>query len=298
MRQSDSNLLHSGERIERLLEEVHAMAGKPAWQRVDELIRLVVELYGTGLSRIVELLQVDGTVEELRERLLADELVASLLLLHGLYPRDIATRVLAALEKVRPYLGSHGGDVDLLGIDEAGGVVRLRLGGSCDGCPSSMVTVKLAVEAAIKEAAPEISRVEVQGLAESNEGLRPIESLIAKAYANGDGGTSTLPAWKSFDDETPKNPGELLLAEVAGEPIMLCRVGKQLYAYRGKCPACGTTIEIGALRGEVLSCASCGMSYNVHFAGRSLGGNGLHLEPIPLLENESGVKIALPGASL
>lgn len=274
------------------------MAGKPAWQRVDELLRLVVDLYGTGLSRIVELLQADGTVEELRERLLADEVVASLLLLHGLYPRDIATRVLGALEKVRPYLGSHGGDVELLGIDEAAGVVQLRLGGSCDGCPSSMLTVKLAVEAAIKEAAPEISQVEVEGLAESNEGSRPVESLLAKAHANGNRAASRLPAWKSFDDEAPKNPGELLLAEVAGEPIMLCRVGKQLYAYRGKCPACATTIETGALRGEVLSCASCGMSYNVHFAGRSIGGNGLHLEPIPLLENENGVRIALPGASL
>jgi Fe-S cluster biogenesis protein NfuA/nitrite reductase/ring-hydroxylating ferredoxin subunit len=298
MEHSDTDLRHSGERIERLLEEVRAMAGKPAWQRVDELLRLVVELYGSGLSRIVELLHFDGTVEELRERLLADKLVASLLLLHGLHPQDVATRVSDALEKVRPYLGSHGGEVELLGIDEETGVVKLRLGGSCDGCPSSMVTVKLAVEGAIKELAPEITRVEVEGLADASETPQSIESLLAKTHATGSGPSSKLPSWQSFDNTAPQNSGDLLMAEVAGESIMLCRVGKQLYAYRGKCPSCGSIIETAVLHDEVLTCASCDTSYNVHFAGRSTGGNGLHLEPIPLIENEAGVKIALPGAAL
>ena len=71
--------------------------------------------------------------------------MASLLLVHGLHPYDVETRVARALDGVRPYLGSHGGDVELLGVTDDG-VVRLRLLGSCDGCPSSSVTLKLAVE--------------------------------------------------------------------------------------------------------------------------------------------------------
>ncbi len=63
----DTDFRHSGERIEQLLEEIRKMASRPAWQRVDELMRLVVELYGEGLSRIVELMQFEGTVQELRE---------------------------------------------------------------------------------------------------------------------------------------------------------------------------------------------------------------------------------------
>lgn len=297
----DNDYRQSGERIERLLEELRAMAGRPALQRVDELIRVIVELYGAGLSRIVDLLSLDRPIEELREQLLKDELVASLLLLHGLHPKDIATRVSEALEQVRPYLGSHGGDVKLLAIDEAAGVVKLRLGGSCDGCPSSMVTVKLAVEGAIKELAPEITRIEVEGVADPVDGPRQVEALLAKTHANGNGASgshSNLPAWKSFDSSAPKNPGELLMAHVTGEPIVLCRVGRLLYAYRGVCPSCGSLIEDGALHDEVLTCASCDERYNVRLAGRSLGGSGLHLDPIPLLENESGVKIALPGAAL
>jgi Fe-S cluster biogenesis protein NfuA len=115
-------------------------------------VRLVVELYGAGLERTVEL-----AGPEVTERLVEDELVASLLVLHGLHPKDTQTRVVEALDKVRPYLGSHAGGVELLGVDPDG-VVHLRLEGSCDGCPSSTQTVKLAIERAIEEAAPEVDR--------------------------------------------------------------------------------------------------------------------------------------------
>ena len=98
----------AGERIERLLEEIRASASPPCWQRVDELMRLVVELYGAGLARILEIVGDDADAAGLRARLTADELVASLLLVHALHPEDIPTRLRTALARVRPYLGSHG----------------------------------------------------------------------------------------------------------------------------------------------------------------------------------------------
>jgi len=112
----DTDFRQSGERIERLLEELRGMAGRPALDRIDQLIRLIVELYGAGLARIVDALCLDASIEEIRKQLLKDELIASLLVLHGLHPKDLATRVSEALEQVRPYLGSHGGDVELLTI--------------------------------------------------------------------------------------------------------------------------------------------------------------------------------------
>ena len=60
-----------------------------------------------------------------------------------------------------PFLATHGGDVELLGIDDRAAAVKLRLLGSCDGCPSSAVTLQSAVERAIMEAAPEIVRIDV-----------------------------------------------------------------------------------------------------------------------------------------
>ena len=84
------------------------------------------------------------------------------MVVHDLHPEDLATRVAAALESVRPFLGAHGGDVELLGLDGALGAVHLRLLGSCDGCPSSAVTLRTAVESAIAEAAPEIVIIDVE----------------------------------------------------------------------------------------------------------------------------------------
>jgi Fe-S cluster biogenesis protein NfuA len=84
--------------------------------------------------------------------------------LHGLHPVPVRERVIGALDEVRPYLASHGGGVELLGV--ADGVVRLRLEGSCHGCPSSAATLRGAVEEAIARAAPDVERVETEGVAE------------------------------------------------------------------------------------------------------------------------------------
>ena len=91
------------------------------------------------------------------DRLTADPLVEGLLLLHGLHPLDVDTRIQRALDQVRPYLGSHAGGVQYLGVTD--GIARLRLEGSCHGCPSSTVTVRLAIEGAVQDAAPEVTEV-------------------------------------------------------------------------------------------------------------------------------------------
>src|ERR687897_2553146 len=106
--------------------------------------------------------------EQLKEQLLGDELITHLLLLHGLHPVGVKTRVLGALDEVRPYLESHGGNVQFLGIGD--GVARLRLEGSCSGCPSSTMTLKLAIEEAIHKAAPDVESVEAEGITEERHG--------------------------------------------------------------------------------------------------------------------------------
>jgi Fe-S cluster biogenesis protein NfuA len=132
-------------RIDALLDDVHDV----------ELVQALVELYGEGLARIVA--HDPGCVAAVA----GDEVVSYLLLLHGLHPVPVEERVLGALADVRPYLEQHGGDVELLGVD--GGVARLRLQGTCNGCASSTATLKLAIEDAIQRAAPDIESVEAEG---------------------------------------------------------------------------------------------------------------------------------------
>jgi Fe-S cluster biogenesis protein NfuA len=154
-----------GDRIEHLLDLLQATADPDSWARAQELLALVTDMYGAGLARIVELAgaEPDRPASALMSTLAADDLVASLLVLHGLHPDDLAARVEQALEGVRPYLATHGGNVELLGVDDALGAVLIRLLGSCDGCASSSITLKLAVERAIAEAAPEVARIVVEG---------------------------------------------------------------------------------------------------------------------------------------
>ena len=158
---AQQNLRAVGDRIEQLVGELRSGLDPVTWRRVEEALALVTDLYGAGLAIVVR-----EAGPSLLARLLDDELVASLLLLHGLHPYDLAERVQQALVDVRPYLGSHGGDVEILELDEATGTLRLGLLGSCDGCPSSTATLKYSVERAIQEAAPEIVHLVVEGLAE------------------------------------------------------------------------------------------------------------------------------------
>jgi Fe-S cluster biogenesis protein NfuA len=147
-------------RIEQLLEQLDTLADPAARETGTELVQTLVELYGEGLARIVALAAERDDGGALAGALAGDEVVAHLLLLHGLHPVPVEARVESALEEMRPYLGSHGGDVELLGVDE--GVVRLQLQGTCSGCPSSTQTLRHGIEEAIHKAAPDIERIEAR----------------------------------------------------------------------------------------------------------------------------------------
>ncbi len=146
-------------RVEALLGEIE---GDP---RAAEAVQAVVELYGEALARML------AGADPVQ-----DDLVSHLLLVHDLHPVDVETRVRDALEEVRPYLGSHGGDVEFLGVEE--GVARLRLAGTCNGCPSSTVTLKNAIEEALWRAAPDLVRIEAEGVADPAPTLLQIGSLV------------------------------------------------------------------------------------------------------------------------
>jgi Fe-S cluster biogenesis protein NfuA/nitrite reductase/ring-hydroxylating ferredoxin subunit len=248
------------------------------------LVREVVGLYGAGLERIIR-----AGDPGLAERLATDDLVASLLLVHGLHPHDVHRRVSDALDRVRPYLGSHGGDVDLLEID--GDTVRLAFQGSCKSCPSSAVTLELAVEDAIRAAAPEISSIEVitaePATSPADSGFIPTESLLARLHSNGHGqGT-----WHPVPELAELAPGEVGGFAVANTTVLACRVDDGTFAYRDHCPVCDDTLAGAELRGPQLRCPRCRTDFDVVHAGA--GANGAHLDPLPLLTRDGVLSVAL-----
>jgi Fe-S cluster biogenesis protein NfuA len=149
------------ERIEQLIARVEECPDPGAVAAAREMVQTLLDVHASGLGRM---LQIIAAEEDCGEQVIAacrgDETVQGLLLLHGLHPDSLEERVLAALEQVRPYLNSHGGDVEL--VELSGDGVRLRMEGSCHGCPSSQATLKLTIEQAILALAPDVGTIELE----------------------------------------------------------------------------------------------------------------------------------------
>lgn len=279
---SEAQWRTAGDRIQTLLDSC-AAGGAAAQERARQLVREVVGLYGAGLQRIMLLAQ-DGPGPGLAERLATDDLVASLLLVHGLHPHDVRRRVSDALDRVRPYLGSHGGDVDLVEVD--GDTVRLAFTGSCKSCPSSAVTLELAVEDAVRAAAPEISSIEVATAEPETTTVIPAESLLARVHSNGSS------SWLAAPELAELAPGEVAGYRVGVTTVLACRVGDQTFAYRDHCPVCDATLAGAKLLGAQLRCPRCQTDFDAVHAGASV--SGAHLDPLPLLVRDGVLSVALP----
>jgi Fe-S cluster biogenesis protein NfuA len=278
----------AGARVEELLDGLRA--GPPsAALAAEELVGLLVGLYGGGLAAIVELLGEQGEAGAAMLAALADDpRVEGLLLLHDLHPLDVDARIQRALDRVRPYLGSHAGGVQYLGVTD--GVARLRLEGSCDGCPSSTVTVELAIRGAVEDAAPEVTAVVVEGVAPAPEpGLLQIGRRPADGPPAGDAGGG----WILLPDLGPPS-SRPVSAAAGGTAVLVCSVRGTLYAYLDACASCGSSMARGQLAREELTCPACGAVYNVRMAGQGVLDPALHLDPLPLLADSRGVRVAMP----
>jgi Fe-S cluster biogenesis protein NfuA/nitrite reductase/ring-hydroxylating ferredoxin subunit len=287
--QDDAQWRTAGDRIQTLLDAASS-GGAAARDRAEQLVREVTDLYGAVLMRMMDV--ASAADPGLPHRFAADDLVASLLLVHGLHPYDVERRVSDALDSVRPYLGSHGGDVSLLGVDD--GVVRLQFQGSCKTCPSSSVTLELAVEDAVRAAAPEIASIEVIAAdKDSSPGVIPAESLMTNLHTNGHRST----AWQAVPELAELSDGEVGGFRVSGATALVCRVGGRdgggIYAYRDRCSACTGTLAGSRLSGAVLRCPNCGAGFDVVHAGAGVGGDS-HLDPIPVLVRDGVLSMAVP----
>ena len=285
------------ERVEQLSARVEELADPDARELAQALVTAVVAMYGDGLRRIVE--TIEGAREAgatIMDELSEDGAVASLLLIHDLYPVALEQRVLDALDTVRPYMESHGGNVQLLGLDD--GVARLALEGSCNGCAASRATLELAIKQALEEHAPDLAGLEVEGVVEeSAPASGGFELPMVHSTPADPGGLPVLtdahPArWVPLDGQAQLEPGQLAAIAVDGAPLLLANVDGSLLAYRDECASCGGSLRGGELRGGTLRCSSCEVEFDLPRAGRAAGGEPLQLAPVPLLQ-EGGVRVAV-----
>ncbi len=264
------NVRELSERVETLLGRLEPAADAAA------LLRTLVTLYGEGLTRILKALDGSPDRDRVLAALCADDFVASLLIVHDLHPVPLEQRIQEALENVRPYLRSHGGEVEIVDIG-ADGVLELQLRGTCDGCPSSSMTLKLAVERAIHSAAPEI--VEVRANTASAEPPLPLVST-----------------WETLEGLPDVSEPAFVRISIANTPLLLFQSKGQPYAYRDRCPSCLTAFDEPVLVWPFLRCSRCDETYDVVRAGK--GSNGkFHLDPLPIESVAGRLRVAIPAVT-
>lgn len=298
-------------RVSALTEELTEIADPRSRELSEQLVGAVIELYGEGMRRIVGALDEGGEgADDLRAKLASDNVIASLLLIHDLYPVPLSERVGEALDTVRPYLDSHGGGVELLSIED--GVARIRLEGSCKTCPASSATLELAVKQALDEAAPDLEGLVVEGIQDSEPapdstglelpvlqvkmddgGAHQYTSKTAEAQAALSAAAAAPPGWHGFDEADQLEEGRIRSALVHDIPLVVARVDGTLLAFRDSCTGCGAEVSAGTLLGGVLACPSCQLRFDLPRAGLAVDSSGVQLAPVPLLVGNEGVRIAL-----
>lgn len=313
------------DRVERLTADLEVVPD-PGRSLAEELVSAVLEVHGEGLQRILAALDRAGEAgEAVKAALVDDGVVASLMLIHDLYPVPLEQRVQEGLDSVRPYMESHGGNVQLLGIED--GVAKLRLEGSCSGCAASSATLELAVKKALQDAAPDLAGMDVEGvegdgssaedsasvpnprgathappaiggtplpLAPQGEDPLAAASVPAPAPGEASGSVPALAGWLDLDGVADLGDGLTTTAGAAGVDVLVANVDGTLLAYLDACPGCGGRLGSAMLEAGVLACPGCDARYDLPRAGRGLGGSGLQLGPVPLLrDGEARVRVAL-----
>src|SRR5258705_9726855 len=201
---NDINL--QGERIQKLIERIETLPYPAAKELIQECMEAVLAFYGQGLTRILQVVnEADAESQKVYRKLIHDDVIKGFLLIHDLHPLDVEARLGEALEKVRPYLKSHGGNVELVSLEN--GIARLRLQGTCQSCASSAVTLELAIKHAIEQACPDLVQFVVEGVASE-----PLSATASQTSAR------TRPDWKVVEDAQQ-------LAEGGWMPIRLGQCG-------------------------------------------------------------------------
>lgn len=258
-------------------------------QAVAELETLVGTLERDGDERALLLLQLmDAIHRPALELMLAGQLdhpiAAAVLAMYELVPLDEHSQVEEALDEVRPYIESHGGQLELLEVD--GGIVHVRLGGSCHGCAASAMTLRRGVEEKLRERIPWFEEIVAHEPEEADEaplpGALPMVQVGASASASavagaGNGGGDLLqiaqlkrPVFVDVGPIAELAPGTMKVADVDGNAILVINLDGEPYAFRNICPVDGRNpLDGGRLTGTVLICPWHNCAYDARTGKRA-----------------------------
>lgn len=268
------------EQVDRAMAEVRAL-DEGARNRAIALKQAVEAFHKAGLTTIIQRLKADPRGKELLFELVDDPLVYALFAMHGLVRLDLATRVARVLEQVRPFMQSHGGDVELVEVREA--TVFVRLHGACNGCSMSAVTLREGVEEAILSQIPEIRQVEVVPNAPGPALILP-EAIGVRAETG----------WTRGPRVEDVPPGTMVTLRAGAVEALIINLDNRLSAFRNACAHQGLPLDGGRLDPATgtLTCPWHGFCFDAE-SGECLTAPQAQLEPFPLRVEEGVIWVRL-----
>jgi Fe-S cluster biogenesis protein NfuA len=172
------------ERIGGLVQEIDAVADPALRATVKDLVQSMMDLHGAALVKTLDIVAGSGdSGMDVIDRLGRDPLVSSVLILYGLHPEDLETRVMKAVERVRPQLRKHGCELELIGTNE--GAIHLRVEAGSHTCGSTAKTAQSILEQALYDAAPDLTSLNIEGLGEKPaSGFVALDKLLGGVAAD------------------------------------------------------------------------------------------------------------------
>ena len=261
------------------LERMEGIEDERTREEVLALLEGIDVLHRRALGRLLELVTNLGG-SGLVERISQDPVVSTLLDMYDLPEADERTQVEHALESVYPYFKSHGGKLEVLGVEE--GRVRVRLSGSCEGCPGTATTLKRVVEEALREGFPGFKEL----VAEEPPPPAPEKPIqLGRKPVR-------RPRWVSVGPLEELEAGQMRALRPEGTHLILVRLNGEVYACRNGCPpGSALALHLGRLEGSTLVCPWHGCRYDVRTGKRQDAEGELAVLPVAVQDGE--IKIAL-----
>ncbi len=260
------------------LERMEEIQDEKTREEVFAFLEGIDVLHRQGIGRILDLIANLGGQQAV-ERISQDPVVRTLLDMYDLPEADEKTQVERVLEDVYPYFQSHGGRLDLLGVEN--GRVRVRLSGSCEGCPGTATTLQRVVEEALREGFPGFEELVAE---EPPPAPKNIVELGRRPLRR--------PRWVSAGQMEDLEPGALRPLRLEDVPLLVTRLDGEVYAYRDGCPpGSALTLHLGQVEGTTLVCPWHGCRYDLRTGKREDGEGKLSVLPVAVRDGE--VKVAL-----
>lgn len=294
------------EQLNSLVEELEQYPDTEVRDKALDLVQIILELYGEALRRMMRSLDDLPLKDQILGRLLGDDIIRAVLLIHGLMPVELRDRVAAALKELRPYLLSQGCDVELIGVEEARARVRLMRSGK--GAPPIAV-LQQELERALTEAAPDLVGVEIEGMAEQIEATAKAAALLGKLAVPVRGDASpavnlvqikraptAMPAsggtWISVIRALGFGEGQFKIINHADLNLLVCKIGGEFYAYHNACAAeRSSPLDDALFESPMLTCSCHGYHYDLR-RGNCVEKQELRLASLPSKVEDDKVKVA------